>query len=172
MYPQRQQATFADFHSVHWCNSCYKCHSKLFQQYQCNWCHKMLLMLIEYPMSNVNKVKLLSERTSGVPPVIFLLDSLGSFGFLQPSPTGWVGLASLAFFLSDSRGCFGFLQHSASGRYVLGSLAFIHLSPTHTWVTSSTIFSPFNLFWKDPFHRTKRFNLTYYNVNTSWILYT
>ena len=27
---------------------------------------------IKYQMSNVNKVKLLSERTSGVPPVIFI----------------------------------------------------------------------------------------------------
>ena len=26
---------------------------------------------VKYKMSNVNKVKLLSERTSGVPPVIF-----------------------------------------------------------------------------------------------------
>ena len=36
-------ATFSDFLSVHWCNWCYKCHSKSLKQYQCNWCHKMLI---------------------------------------------------------------------------------------------------------------------------------
>ena len=30
-------------------------------------------LLVDCQMSNVNKVKLLSERTSGVPPVIFYL---------------------------------------------------------------------------------------------------
>ena len=35
------QATFPDFHSVPWCNWCYKIHSKSLKQYQCNWCHKM-----------------------------------------------------------------------------------------------------------------------------------
>ena len=31
--------TFSDFHSVPWCNWCYKCHSKSLKKYQCNWCH-------------------------------------------------------------------------------------------------------------------------------------
>ena len=35
------KATFSDFHSVQWCNWCYKCHSKSLKQYQCNWCHMM-----------------------------------------------------------------------------------------------------------------------------------
>ena len=34
IYPK---ATFSDFHSVHWCNWFYKCHSKSLKQYQCNW---------------------------------------------------------------------------------------------------------------------------------------
>ena len=29
---------------------------------------------VEYQVSNINKVKLLSERTSGVPPVIFIME--------------------------------------------------------------------------------------------------
>ena len=33
-------ATFSDFHSVHQCNWCYKCHSKSLKRYQCNWYHK------------------------------------------------------------------------------------------------------------------------------------
>ena len=40
MYPQ---PTFSDFHSVPWCNQCYKCHSKSLKQYQCNQCHNMLI---------------------------------------------------------------------------------------------------------------------------------
>ena len=36
-------------------------------------------------MSNDNKVKLLSERTSGVPPVIFLRDSAEVFGISKKS---------------------------------------------------------------------------------------
>ena len=37
-------------------------------------------------MSNVNKVKLLSERTSGVPPVIFIFETL-SFQLHHPKYT-------------------------------------------------------------------------------------
>ena len=39
IYIYISKATFPDFHSVPWCNWCYKCHSKLLKQYHCNWCH-------------------------------------------------------------------------------------------------------------------------------------
>ena len=45
--------TFSDFHSVHWCNWCYKSHSKSLKQYQSNWCHKSQMLNVEYKMSNV-----------------------------------------------------------------------------------------------------------------------
>ena len=61
----RAAATFSDFHSVHWCNWCYSCHSKLLKQYQCNWCDKMLVG------QWVHWLRLLLERTSGAPTVIF-----------------------------------------------------------------------------------------------------
>ena len=62
------QATVSDFHSVLWCNWYYRCqcHSKLLKQYQ--WIN---VPMFQCQMSNVNKVNFLSERTSGVPPVIF-----------------------------------------------------------------------------------------------------
>ena len=57
----------------------------IFQNFHCplvNWfmvywsvgplVHLTIGPLVEFQMLNVNKVKLLSERTSGVPPVIFV----------------------------------------------------------------------------------------------------
>ena len=64
IYQQQLQPLFSDLHSIYWCNWCYTCHSKLLKQYQRNWYHKMLIDADW--MSNVNKVKPLSERTSGV----------------------------------------------------------------------------------------------------------
>ena len=84
--------------------------------------------MVDYSSWFANFLWVSFERTSRFPPVISILDSQGSFGLLQ---------------------------HSANGGYVFGSLAFIHLSPTHTWVTSSTIFSPFNLFLKHVFSQDK-----------------
>ena len=40
------------------------------QMFKCSNVH---MSNVEYQVSNVNKVKLFSERTSGVPPVIFIL---------------------------------------------------------------------------------------------------
>ena len=41
------------------------------QMFKCSNVH---MSNVEYQVSNVNKVKLLSERTSGVPPVIFIME--------------------------------------------------------------------------------------------------
>ena len=38
---------------------------------QMSKCSNVQISKDKYQMSNINKVKLLSERTSGVPPVIF-----------------------------------------------------------------------------------------------------
>ena len=51
LYIRAAAAAFSDFHSVHSCNWCYKCHSKSLKQYQCNWCHKMHIDAVW--MSNV-----------------------------------------------------------------------------------------------------------------------
>ena len=39
--------------------------------------------LVECQISKVNKVRILSERTSGVPPVIFILLSIQSLSFVS-----------------------------------------------------------------------------------------
>ena len=48
------QATISNFHSVPWCNWCYKCHSKSLKQYQCSWYHKILIECWILQSSNVS----------------------------------------------------------------------------------------------------------------------
>ena len=45
---------------------------------------------VKYQMSNVKKVKLLLERTSGVPPVIFFLNNVFSLNISKKSAEAWL----------------------------------------------------------------------------------
>ena len=53
-------AIFSDFHSVHWCNWCYKYHFRSLKQYQCDWYHKMLInadWMLNVQMSKYSNVQ-------------------------------------------------------------------------------------------------------------------
>ena len=50
---------------------------------QMSKCSNVQISKDKYQMSNINKVKLLSEHTSGVPPVIFSLPNKLPHGSLQ-----------------------------------------------------------------------------------------
>ena len=69
---------FSDFHSVHWCNWCYKSHSRLLQQYQCNWWHKSQMLNVEQKQKQCNCIQ------------------------LRPKPSLWRGLSFIQINLFES----------------------------------------------------------------------